>query len=50
MTDFVDDIVKCIFLNEMVEYQLECHNKPAMVQIMAWHQPGDKLLSEPTMA
>ena len=28
-----DDIFKCIFLNEN-------DNKPAMVQVMAWHQIG----------
>ena len=25
-------------------------NKPVLVQIMAWYQTGDKLLSEPMMA
>ena len=26
------------------------NNKPALVQIMVWHQTGDKPLSEPMMA
>ena len=26
------------------------NNKPALVQIMAWHQTGNKPLSEPMMA
>ena len=26
------------------------NNKPAVVQIMAWHRPGDVPLSEPMMA
>ena len=56
---FADDILKCIFLNENVwisiKVSLKCvpkgpiNNNPALVQIMAWHQPGDKSLSEPIM-
>ena len=48
---FADDILKCIFLNENVwipiKFSLKCvpkgpiNNNPALVQIMAWHQPGD---------
>ena len=52
-----DDIFKCIFLNENVWISLKIslkfvpripiNNIPALVQIMAWHRPGDKPLSEP---
>ena len=52
------DIVKCIFLNENAWISLKIllkfvHkvwiNILALVQIMAWRRPGDKLLSEPMM-
>ena len=53
---FPDDIFKCIFLNENVWISLKIslkfvpkgpiNNIPASVQIMAWHRPGDKPLSE----
>ena len=56
---FPDDMFKCIFLNENVWISIEIslkffptgpvNNIPAMVQIMAWRRPGDKLLSEPMM-
>ena len=56
---FLDDIFKCIFLNENVSILLKIslkfvskgsvNNIPALVQIMAWHQPGDKPLSEPML-
>ena len=56
---FVDDIFKCIFLNEniwiLIKISLKfipkgsINNIPALVQIMAWHQPGNKPLSEPMM-
>ena len=56
---FTDDIFKCIFLNENVWilFQISLNfvpevwinNIPALVQIMAWCQPGDKPLSEPMM-
>ena len=55
----VDDIFKCIFLNEniwiltkislnYVPYGL-MDNMAALVQIMAWRRPGDKPLSEPML-
>ena len=54
---FADDIFKCIFLNENVWIQIKISlklvpkgpikNNPALVRIMAWCRPGDKLLSEP---
>ena len=54
-----DDIFKCIFLNEnfWISHKIWLKfvpkvwiNKiPALVQIMAWHRPGDKPLSEPMM-
>ena len=54
---FADDIFKCIFLNKNVWISLktslkfiptvQINNIPALVQIMAWHWPGDKPLSEP---
>ena len=53
---FPDDILKCILLNEniwiLIEISLKfvpkgpINNIPALVQIMAWRQPGDKPLSE----
>ena len=56
---FPDDIFKCIFCKENVWIWFSTSlkfvsngpidNVPAMVQIMAWHRPGDKLLSEPMM-
>ena len=56
---FADDIFKCIFLNENVWISLKMSlkfvpmvwisNIPALVQIMAWHRPGNKPLSESMM-
>ena len=56
---FPDDIFKRIFLNENVLISIKIspkfvhmgpiNNIPALVQIMAWHRPGDKPLSEPMM-
>ena len=56
---FPDDIFKCIFLNENVGIAIKIslkfvpkgpiNNIPSLVQIMAWHRSGDKLLSEPMM-
>ena len=56
---FVDDIFKCIFLNEKFEFRLKLrmkfvpkgpiNNIPALVQIMAWRRPGHKPLSEAMM-
>ena len=56
---FADDIVKCIFLHEnyCILFQISLKfvpkasidNIPALVQMMAWHQPGNKPLSEPMM-
>ena len=56
---FVDNIFKCIFLNENVSIAIkillkfvlkgQINNIPALVQIMAWRRPGDKPLSEPMM-
>ena len=47
-----DDIFKCIFLNEndqiLTRISLKCvprspiENKPALIQVMAWHQTGNK--------
>ena len=54
-----DDIFKCIFLNEkfcrLIKISLKfvpkspIDNNPALVQIMAWCQIGDKPLSEPML-
>ena len=54
-----DDIFKRIFFNENVRILNQISlkfvpngsidNKPALVQIMAWHLPGDKPLSEPML-
>ena len=56
---FLDDIFKCIFLNETVWISIQIslrfvtkvpiNNIPALVQIMAWRRPGDKPLSEAMM-
>ena len=56
---FPDDIFKCIFLNENVWISIKIslkfvpkgpiNNIPALVQIMPWHRPGDRTLSEPMM-
>ena len=56
---FADDTFKCIFLNENVWIPITIwlefvpkgpiNNIPALVQIMAWHRPGDKPLSESMM-
>ena len=56
---FADDILKWIFLNENVWISIKIslkfvlkgpiNNIPALVQIMAWRQPGDNPLSEPMM-
>ena len=58
---FADDIFKCIFLNENAWISIKIslkfvpespiNNVPVtvFVQIMAWHWPGDKTLSEPMM-
>ena len=54
---FPHNILKCIFLNENIwilinislKFIPKCpiNNIPALVQIMAWRQPGNKPLSEP---
>ena len=56
---FEDDIFKCIFLNENVWTLIKMslnfvpkgsiNNFLSLVQIMAWHWPGDKPLSEAMM-
>ena len=56
---FADDIFKSVSLNENVLIWLKISQKfvpkvrianiPALVQIMAWRQSGDKPLSEPMM-
>ena len=56
---FADDTFKRTFLNENViiaitislKFVLKCqiNNIPALVQIMAWRWPCDKLLTEPMM-
>ena len=53
---FADDVLKCIFLNENMWILLKIplkfvpkgpiNNIPALVQIITWHRPGDKPLSE----
>ena len=57
---FADNIFKCIFLNENVLISIKISQNvipkglfnhiPALVQIMAWRQSGDKPLSESMMA
>ena len=56
---FPDDIFKPLFLNKnawiLIKISLKfvpkgpIDNIPALVQIMAWHRPGDRPLSEPRM-
>ena len=56
---FADDTFKCIFLNEDIRISIKIslkfvpngpiNNIPSLIQIMAWHRPGDKPLSEPMM-
>ena len=56
---FADDIFKCILLNANVWFPFTIslkfvpkgmiNNIPALVQMMAWHQPCNKSLSEPMM-
>ena len=56
---FADDTFKRIFMNENVRIAINIslkfvpkgliNNIPALVQIMAWHRPGDKPLSETMM-
>ena len=58
-TPFADDIFKRIFLNEnfwiLIKIALQFVPEGsitsilALVQIMAWHRPGDKPLSQPMM-
>ena len=55
---FADDIFKHIFVNKNVWISIKIslkfvpkgptNNIPALVQIMAWHRPDDKSLSEPS--
>ena len=57
---FADDIFKRIYLNENISISINISlkfipygpidNISALVHIMAWHRPGDKPLSEPTVA
>ena len=56
---FANDIFKCIFLNKNVWIPIKIslkivpkgpiNNIPALVQIMAWHRPGNRPLSEPML-
>ena len=55
-----DSIFQCIFLNKKVwillkisikfDPKVRINNILALVQIMAWRQPGDKPLSEPMLS
>ena len=57
---FADNVIRCILLNEkffiLIKISLKfvpkgpINNNPALVQIMACRQTGDKPLSEPMMA
>ena len=58
MTTIFGDILKFIFFNEnacilkqiSLKFVPKCliNNKPAFIQMMAYHQTGNKPLSEPT--
>ena len=57
--NLADDIFECIFLNENDRIPIQISlkfvprnpidNKPALVQVMAWHWTGNKPLSEPML-
>ena len=57
--NLADDIFKCIFINEifciLIRISLKfvpmgpIDNRPALVQVMAWHRTGNKPLPEPTL-
>ena len=59
VANLADDIFKCIFLNEndriMIQISLKfvprspIDNKPALAQVMVWHQTCTKPLPEPMM-
>ena len=59
MAAILADIFKYIFLNEddkiLIQISLKLvprspnDNKPALVQVMAWHRTGDKPLPEPML-
>ena len=42
----------CILIKIALKFvpKVQINNKPAMVQIMAWHREGDKPLSDPMLA
>ena len=56
---FADDICRCIFVHENFCILIKISqkfvpkgsidNNPALVKIMAWHQIGNKSLSEPML-
>ena len=58
-TMLADGIFKCIFLNENDRIRIQIslkfvprslfHNKPPLIQVMAWRQIGGKPLPEPMM-
>ena len=53
---FTDDIVSCIFMDKKIRILIQIslnfvptgpiNNKPALVQVMAWHRTGDRPLFE----
>ena len=55
---FADDIFKLFFENVLISIEVSLkfvpkapiNNIPALVQVMAWHRPGDKPLSKPMIA
>ena len=59
VSNLADNILKCIFFNEndRIEIQISLKfvpmhpidNKSSLVQVMAWHQTGDKPLPGPIM-
>ena len=58
-TTFTDNIFKCIFMNEKFCISIRISlkfvpkgridNKAALVQVMAWHQTGNRPLTEPML-
>ena len=54
---FADGIFKCIFIWKVLNFKISLEfvpkgpidNKALLVQVMAWHQIGDKPLSEPML-
>ena len=48
--NLAEDISKCIYINDFFYFDMgPIDNRPALVQLIAWHRTGDKPLSEPSL-